>query len=158
MIPMNHVGILALLCLLLPPVIAGCAKSGEKGPGDPIVCRIDAPDRIRTGTAATITLKVLNTTDSTMEIGLSGRPADYITLEDDRGRVVWQSHAGDAILEILEMRLLAGGEEWNFTAPWQGRDAGGRPFLPGRYILRAGVRVDGPENLEADAKPLTILP
>jgi hypothetical protein len=111
---------------------------------DSLAITLDAPATLAAGRSTTITIRLTNRTDRTLDLSLRGREIvfDLIVSRDD-GAVVWRRLEGEVVPAILRLEQLAPGAELVLEATWDGRDQRGRPLPPGNYALRGEVLTDG---------------
>ncbi len=111
---------------------------------DTLTIALDAPATLPGSHTATITIRLTNPTDRTLELALRGREIvfDLIVSRED-GVVVWRRLEGEVVPAILRLEQLAPGAQLSLEATWDGRDQRGRPLPPGNYLLRGEVLTDG---------------
>lgn len=148
--------------LLTISLLMSCGLGCEHKPGvtmsSPLSCSIEAPPETRSGELASITLTVLNAAEAPLEIGLSGRPAVRIIITTASGMPVWDSRAGQAVQDILEVRTLEPKDKLAFAVVWDGRDSLGNPVPTGKYLIRATVSLEPPLRAEAEPKEILVRP
>jgi hypothetical protein len=110
---------------------------------DSLTIVLDAPATLAAGRTASITIRLANRTDRTLDLSLRGREIafDLIVSRED-GTVIWRRLEGEVVPAILRLEQLAPGTELVLEATWDGRDQAGRPVPPGSYTLRGEILTD----------------
>jgi hypothetical protein len=149
--------------ILLGPAVVLAAAAGPAFGSETQRCTglalsVDFPQAVRAGEAVRFTVLVRNRSDTVCTVYLGGRPPHDVEVRLGSS-LVWNWAHGRPTLLVLDVRQLGPGEELRFEAVWDQRDNRGRPVRPGRYRVRALVRVDeSPQVLRTSARTLIITP
>lgn len=123
----------------------------------PVTLALEVPADPAHGEAIDVVLRVRNDTPRTVELGLRGRdPTFDVVVADGSGRIVWRRLEGAALLAILQLRVLAPGEELVLRARWDGRTREGVAAPPGDYAVHALLHTDESVPLATRPVPLRV--
>lgn len=123
-----------------PPPEADSTAVPATMSSDSLTIALDAPATLSAGRSDSITIRLTNRTDRTLDLSLRGRDItfDLIVSRED-GTVIWRRLEGEVVPAILRLEQLAPRAELVLEATWDGRDQAGRPLPPGNYGLRGEV-------------------
>lgn len=126
-------------------------------PADSLQLELLVPGRIRAGDAVRFTLRVRNPTPRKLDLYLQGRTATFdVVVTRAEGDTIWRRLEGEIIPAIVHLRALDPGEQFEVSGRWDQRGRDGRLVIPGRYIARALLLVEG-APLESPAVQIAIV-
>lgn len=115
------------------------------------------PPRVRAGKPVTITLRVRNQTERTLDLYLRGRTITFdVVVARPGGEVVWRRLENEIIPAIVHLRTLAPAERLEVETVWDQRTKQGRRVEPGEYTARGLLLVEG-DPLETPLAPFRIV-
>jgi hypothetical protein len=119
---------------------------------------VEAPEQIASGRSVPIALRVENMTERTMTLYLTGRPVAFdLVVDTAEGARVWRRLEGAVIQSILRLETLEPGGELVLDDAWDQRSHSGEQVLPGDYLVRGTLLVEGGQ-LASAPRELRILP
>jgi hypothetical protein len=149
----------------LPLIYFAIGGVPDRGPVRPpptaqgsVQLTLEIPATVRTGEPVPITLRLVNASDSAVEVVLHGRPAAFDVVVSGPTHVVWRRLEGAVIASILQLRLVEPGDTLRFETTWDQRTHAGRPVAPGEYTVTAEIPTDPPAVFRAAPARLRILP
>jgi hypothetical protein len=119
---------------------------------------LQIPATVRTGEPVPIELRLVNASDTAVEVVLHGRPAAFDVVVAGAKGVVWRRLEGAVIASILQLRLVEPGDTLLFETTWDQRTRAGRPVPPGEYTVSAEIPTDPPAVFRSVPARLRILP
>lgn len=126
---------------------------------DSVRVNLEVPEMVRSGAPVPITLRLQNTSDTPVDVYLTGRPVAFdIVVAREGGEAVWRRLEGETIPMVLQIRQLAPGEVLEFAERWDQRTNHGELVGPGRYTVQGILPTDTPEPLKTPFTLLRILP
>lgn len=108
--------------------------------------------RLKIGEPVSFSLKAINTSKKTQDLGFSSAQRFDVSIADATGKQVWSWAAGKRFAESLGKLSLAPGESKTFEATWDGQALPGQKITPGSYTVQATLTSNPPIN----AAPLSI--
>jgi len=149
--------IMRIVPLVVAVAVSGCGRGNGKASNQPLEYWLETPARVRVGEIAPLRLRVKNNTKKLIELSLGGRPAHNFSAANSKGALVWEWLHNQIVQDILEIRMLAPGEELIFKAEWNQRDNDGNAVATGTYFLRGILNIDPPKQLVTEPVKLMIV-
>jgi hypothetical protein len=120
-------------------------RAGPEGPhADSLLLSLEAPDRVRPGEEALLTLRVENVSGGPLDLYLRGRTIAFdLVVTDEGGNPVWSRLHGEIIPAILRVEHLAAGDTLVLWDSWDGRTNTGDPVPPGTYGVQGVLLTEG---------------
>jgi hypothetical protein len=120
---------------------------------------ITVPAEVRRGDSVPIALRLVNDSDTAVDVALGGRPVAFdVTVVRTDGTLVWRRMAGETVTAILQLRTVAAGESIDFRTAWNQRSASGAPVPAGEYSVTGIIPSDPPTEFRSDPARLRIVP
>lgn len=126
-----------------------------------IAATLDLPRTVPNGGVIPVTIALVNTSDSPVQLSLTGRVgSEYIGIVvmntvGDTVTTIWNS---SVILRILSTRTLSPRQRIEFAARLPLPSAQFRLIQPGEYVVRGRVMGESTTLIHTNAQPLTITP
>lgn len=120
-------------------------RAGPEGPrADSLHLSLEAPDRVRSGEEALLTLRVENVSGGPLDLYLRGRTIAFdLVVTDEGGNPVWSRLHGEIIPAILRVEHLAAGDTLVLRDSWDGRTDAGESVPSGRYRVHGVLLTEG---------------
>ncbi|HKC38352.1 MAG TPA: BsuPI-related putative proteinase inhibitor [Gemmatimonadales bacterium] len=126
----------ALLAPGLPQV------TGAPQPPDTIRFTVVAPDSVRPGEPVPIALHITNTSDRPVDLYVSGRTITFDIIVARDGEVVWRRLKHTSTQQILQVKTLSPGKNFELKDSWRQRTNAGAPVAPGDYTVTGIIPTD----------------
>lgn len=116
---------------------------GDPGAQAQVRLDLEVPARGRAGAPVAVVLRLRNGGADSQTVYLRGREIVFdLVVTDSTGTTIWRRLEGEVIPAIVQVRVLAPGEEVIIPGRWTARDQAGDPVLPGRYLMQASLLTD----------------
>lgn len=141
-------GLAAVQALASPARAGGMAAAVVANPApDSLRLSLEAPDSVPAGRAVSLTFRIENISDRTLDLNLRGRTIAFdVIVRGTDGGVVWRRLENEVVPAIIRLETLRPGGMLELGATWDQRSYAGRQVAPGPYVVEA--------ELLTDAEPL----